>query len=223
MIRRNLSVVFIALAGCVLAQQLDSNSITVYATRNTNVQPDQAIFAVFLDAGPDIGLPEAVALLEPIGIATDSFSSVSTVPQYSQPSDPSGPPMLEWAFALPVPLAKIKATAAQLAALQQSIAGKKNGTSLAFSVVGTLVSQPLQQSQTCSISDLLADARAQAQKFADAAQATLGPILAITGSAYSSVGNPASSLSVSRYSVTNSGFYSAPTCAVTVKYGLTRF
>jgi uncharacterized protein YggE len=47
-------------------------------------------------------------------------------------------------------------------------------------VEGTQVSQQLQQSQTCSNADLVADATAQAQKLAAAAGLTLGPVLQLS-------------------------------------------
>ncbi len=78
-------------------------------------------------------------------------------------------PSLQWSFTLAVPLSKIKDTIATLTTVQQNVAKKNNGFSVSFSLQGAQVSPQAQQSQTCALPDLIADARAQAQKLADAA------------------------------------------------------
>jgi uncharacterized protein YggE len=57
----------------------------------------------------------------------------------------------------------------------QAIAQKKNGMSMSYFVLGTQPASP-----TCALSDVLSDARTQAQKLAEAAGQTLGVILAIS-------------------------------------------
>ncbi len=212
---------------CGLAfAQLDSNSVTVSATRsNTNVQPDQAILAVFVTTPLTASYNDVLAAVAPAGITGANFSGVGNSQGFiittGNPSQQPPEPMLEWDFALPVPIAKIKDTAATLANLQKSIAQQKNGVALTFSVQGTQVSQALQQSQPCSIPDLLADARAQAQKLADAAGQSLGPILAMSSATSGNIGLP--TVSVSRLGLTSSSFSIPFICSLTVKFGLTRY
>jgi len=74
-----------------------------------------------------------------------------------------------------------------------------SGLTLSFSIGGTQVSPQLQQMQTCSVADLLSDARTKAQQLANAANLFLGTVLAM------------SSLTPS-----------APPCLLTVKFAVTR-
>ena len=209
--------------------QLDSNSVTVTSSRGTSLQADQAVFAVFVDSGPTASLDDVLAALQGSGITLANFSGVNTtnapilfVPPPNLPPQPP-PPMLEWAFGFPVPLSKLKDTFATLTTLQQGIAKKNNGLSLTFRVQGTQVSPQLLQQQTCSLTDLIADARAQAQKLASAAGLNVGNVLAL--SSFTSATVPSSVVPV----ISSGGFFStgplvaAPNCSATVKFALTRF
>ncbi len=182
--------------------QLDSNSLTVTASRNAAVQADVANFSVNVDSSVNVSLSDVLIALQGSPITASNFIGVSTIPTAAQ-RVVLGPPsklQIAWSFALPVPISKIKDTATLLAALQTSIAQNNSGLTLSFSLRGTQVSTQAQQSVTCSIPDLLSDARAQAQKIADASVLTVGPILAISSS---------TSL--------------APVCSITIKFGLVRF
>ncbi len=121
-----------------------------------------------------------------------------------------------WLFTLAAPLAKIKDTVAQLTNLQQTIAKQNNGLQMSFSVQGTQVSQQLQQSQPCVLSDLLANARTQAQNLANAAGFTLDVIQAMSSTISTSVSGQGQSFGSFRL-----GAAAAP-CTVTVKFGLVR-
>ena len=226
---RILRVLLVILAPAAFAQ-LDSNSITVTASRNVNLQPDQVVFGVFVDSGPDATLDEILAALKGSGITAANFSSVTTiVPGFttgvSLLPPPALPPNLqsglEWSFGLPVALAKIKDTVNLLTGLQQAIAQQQNGLVLSFTIQGTQVSQQLQQSQVCVVSDLIADAQSQAQKLAVAAGLGVGNILAMSSPVFTSVGNALTGV-ISRFTP---GLTSplVPVCTVTVKFALGRF
>ncbi len=177
--------------------QLDSNSVTVTSSKITNLQPDQAVFAVAVDSDINTTINDVVAAVQPAGITLANFAGVSTLPVYTIQAFPVPPPNLEWVFRVTVPLSKTKDTVATLTALQQSLQ-KNPGLRLSFTVQGTQVSQPSLQSQPCTISDLITDARAQAQKLADAAGRTVAGILAMSSSVSNAVGG----------------------CVVTIKFGL---
>jgi uncharacterized protein YggE len=105
----------------------------------------------------------------------------------------------------------MKATLGLLSAVQNSMAKDKPTFTMSFGVNGLQVSPQAQQSQTCSLSDLVADARTQAQKLASAAGAGVGAVMAISNSTV----------------VTDTGASSpfvqptsAPTCSLTVKFAL---
>jgi hypothetical protein len=199
--------------------QLDSNSVTVSATRSMSQQPDQVLFGVTVQSGFNTSLDDVVAALQGSGITAANFGGVGTGPT---PLLSAGPvtQSLQWVFALPVPLAKIKDTIATLTTLQKSIAQQNTGLVLSFNVQGAQVSTQAQQSHVCPTSDLLADATTQAQKLASAAGLSLGTVLAMSSgtSASSSVG-----------SVSIAGlFVSAPpvlpsVCSMTVKFALLRY
>lgn len=205
--------------------QLDSNSVTVTATRTMTHQPDQVLFGVTVQSGLNTSLDDVVAVLQGSGITAANFSSISTPPPLVLTGNPipapAVMPMLQWTFALSVPLAKIQDTIATLSALQKSIAQQNKGLTLSFSVQGTQVSAQLQQSQVCPIPDLLADAQAQAQKLAAAAGLSLGAVLAMS----SGVSVP-SSVS-SSFSLTGLLLTPAPVlpsvCSMTVKFALLRY
>jgi hypothetical protein len=221
-------VLALTLASTLAFGQLDSNSVTVTATRSSgNPQADQILFGIFVDTGLDSSLADVVALLQGAGIAAANFSNVSTIQGVPvivpgtnpSPADLQPRPMLEWTFGLPVPMARMKDIVSQLNTLQQRIANK-GGATLSFQVQGTQVSPQLQQSQSCSVSDLLSDTRAQAQKLADAAGMNLGVILALSSVALNVVSNP--SVVISRYSSSSGSYYSTP-CSLTVKFAVSRY
>jgi hypothetical protein len=225
MIKRTLIVSFLA-SGVLLFGQLDSNSVTVTASRSTNLQPDQVLFAVEVGSGLNTSLDDVLAALKGSGITIGNFSGVGSSGGIFSvlPPGPQLPPMLQWAFGLAVPFSKMKDTVTALTSLQQSIAQANNGLMLSFQVQGSSVSAALQQSQTCSIPDLLADARTQAQKLADAAGLTLGSILAMSGSTATLAGSSNIPVAVGLSSFVSSGLLANPQfCGVTVKFGLTRF
>ncbi len=198
-------------AGLLLAvsafAQLDSNSVTVTASRNAAVQADAANFSVSVVSGANVSLTDVLAALQGSPLTAANFTGIGGGGGFSglilSPFPITGPPIqpqIQWSFTLIVPISKIKDTAAVLTALQKSIAQNNSGLTLSFSLQGTQVSPQAQQSVPCSVPDLLSDARAQAQKIADASVLSLGPILAMSGA---------------------TGI--APVCSITVKLGLVRF
>lgn len=198
---RTLSL-FLTLSLSSAFAQLDSNSITVTASRSPgNGRPDQTIYSVQIYAGLETGLDDVLAALQSLGISAASFQTLSALSSGSPPM-----PTLDWSFQLVAPFAKNKDTITALANLQQTIEKKKNGMSMSFYIVGTQPSAP----QSCSQSDLIADARAQAQKLADGAGVNVGNILAI------------SSATASNGSSLQQWFNTTP-CALTVKFALLRY
>jgi len=216
----------LALAAIPAFAQLDSNSITVSASRNSALQPDQVVFGVYVDSGLNVGLTEILAAVQSVGLTQANFSGVSTTqsPIVLTPNMPIVAPMLEWAFALPVPIANLKNTVTALTNLQGSIGQNNSGLTLSFQVQGTQVSPQLQQSQTCSIPDLLTDARAQAQKLATAAGVILGDVLAMSSAATANIGGVTTGyIAISRYGTTSSSSLLPALCSLTVKFGMSKY
>jgi len=199
------------LAAPVLLAQLDSNSVTVTASRSASLQPDQVVFSLQVQSGMSTSLDDVVAALHGLGVTAANFTGINSAQFISGIQQP--PPTLLWNFQFSAPLSKMKDTISQLTTLKQTLAQQNNGLLLAFNVAGTQVSQQLAQSQPCVIADLLADARAQAQKLASAAGFTLDVIQAL--SSVSSI-QAAQGLSLLGASV-------VPPCTVTVKFAILRY
>ena len=122
--------------------------------------------------------------------------------------------MLAWSFRFAVPFSRNKDILSTLSNLRQTIANKNNGAGLSFYFQGTQSSA--QSQQTCSVSDLLTDARAQAQKLAAGAGVSVGNILAMSspvGAGFASVPGLGPSSVPS----------AVPVCTLTVKFALSRF
>ncbi len=195
---RNSIFIFVPLLACSFAfGQVASNTITVSASQNASLQPDQAIFSVTVQSGLNAGLDDVVAALQGSGITAANLSGIFSLNPYTTGTGPAVP-TLQWTFSLLVPLANTKATVASLTTLEQSIAKLNNGLTLAFTITGTQISQQSAQSQPCSLTGLIASATTQAQNLAAAAGGiTLGPIIALSGTTSS--------------------------CAITVRFSTTRY
>jgi len=125
---RKSALVFLPLLSCTVAfGQLNSNSITVSASRNISLQPDQAIFAVTVQSGISTGLDDVVAAMQGSGITAANLASVSS--QQDIVSRLGSTVTVQWTFNLLAPLANTKTTVASLTALQQNIAKANNGRS----------------------------------------------------------------------------------------------
>jgi uncharacterized protein YggE len=182
--------------------QVDSNSITVTASRsNTSGPPDQAVFSVRVESGLDISLDDVIAELQGTGIDAANLQNVYT--SFIYINSPSGMTqqmeMLEWSFTFTAPFTKNKDTITLLTNLQAAIAKKNNGQTMSFSIQGT---QSSAQPPACSLPDLLTNAQTQAQKLADGAGVSVGNILAMSSP--------------------TAGTGSFVPCTLTVKFGLLR-
>jgi hypothetical protein len=219
--RKSYLVLAFLTSAWLLSAQTDSNSITVVVSRNTSLQADQAVFSVSVISGLNASFDDVLGALQGSGVGLANFTGVSTspplvftgIPIAIAPPNPTPVPTLQWSFTLAVPLSKIKDTIGTLTSVQQNVAKKNNGLIVTFQVQGAQVSPQAQQSQTCALPDLIADARAQAQKLADAAGMGVGVILAMS-SATSTAGS---------YSFLGFAPVPLPNCTLTVKFALQRF
>jgi hypothetical protein len=196
--------------------QVDSNSITVTASRNNaSAQPDQAVFNIQVNSGLDKSLDDVIAALQGSGITSANFQGLSA---YFLSNSGSGtgttppPQSLTWLFQLAAPLAKVKDTITTLSSLQAKIAAQNNGLALSFSIQGT---QSSAQPAACSLPDLLTSARTQAQNLAEGAGVSVGNILAMSSSTTGVT--PLAGISGILL-----GASVAP-CTLTVKFGLLRY
>ncbi len=190
--------------------QLESNSITV--TTSHSAQLDQAVYTVQVNSGLNASLDDALAALRGAGVTMANFLGLNSF--FAIPAQPVPGPLLAWTFRFAVPLAKMKDTITLLNSLQQNLANRGTGLTIAFALQGTQAS-----GQSCAVSDLIADARAQAQKLADGGGVTVGNILAISSPTGTSSANSIQAAVLGASSPPPSG---PPVCAVTVKFALLR-
>ena len=220
MLKRTLIFSFVMSASLAFGQG-DSNTVTVTASQSVNLQPDQVVFGVYVTTSINASLDDVLAALKGSGITIANLSGVgngSGIPLGILPGNPQPTPTIQWSFVLGVPFAQMKATVTVLTSLQQSIMQANSGFTLSFSVQGTQVSASLQQSQVCSIPGLIADATTQASKLASAARLNLGSIAAM-----SSAGSN-SGIAFETISGAFSSQLTVPqSCALTVKFAVTRF
>jgi uncharacterized protein YggE len=159
--------------------QVTSSSVTVTASRSTNLQPDLVVITVGVTTPLTGTRDDAVNALGGSGITVANFIGVYTNTLY--PSGTNTPlNVLQWNFSLTAPIADFKTTVGLLTTVASGVAKKNNGISVSFSIQGTQVSAQLAQSQPCPIAGLISDARTQAQTLASAAGVTLGGILAMS-------------------------------------------
>jgi len=194
-----------------LSAQVSSTdrTITVTASRNSNVTPDQASISVAVYSNTDASRDDVLNAAQGSPLTLATFSSVYSTTLYDN-NGRTNHDVLEWTFAITAPISNLKSTIDQLTALQQAVAAKNNGMSVSYSVRGTQTSPQALAGQNCAAADLIADARSQAQKLASAAGLSVGNVVGVSGA---SVVTPATG-----------GFSSGisqPSCSLTVKFALT--
>jgi len=198
--------------------QPDSNVLTVTASRQLNVQPDQVRLSVYVLTDPDQTLDNVLAFLQGTKIAATDLSNVGTVVN-------SLSSQLQWIFTPTVSFSALNATASALGGLQA------NGpiALLAF-YVNAAASPQASASQPCPYPTLINDAQAQAQKLAAAAGVTVGPIASLAQGgpsgavAASQVGDYSSFLPIGQNLIVNALVVPTPgpssACTLTVQFKL---
>jgi hypothetical protein len=219
---RNVCLITLLLTGASLAfGQLETDTITIQASRSVNLTPDQVSFYVLVTADPASSLDQIVAALSGSGITASNLSSM-----YGAMDNQAS---LQWSFTLAAPFTKLKVTIASLIALQQSMVKNNSGMSLTFQVQGAYVSPEAFQSQSCAAKDIVAYAQAQAQKVAVAAGLAIGPVVAISDGSSSTTAVPnlvrAGDFSMVAW-INPTGLWfntTQPGCSLEVKFKLLRY
>ncbi len=169
------------LASSMLFAQLESNTVTVTATRSVALQRDQVVFIVSVITPAATSLDDVTAALQGSGITAGQLVDVANpLALVITASAPPAPRLLQWGFSVSVPVAKFKDTAAMLTALQKTIVQRANGFQLSYAVNGVMASQQSAGASLCPVADLIGDARTHAQKLAVGSGLTLGPIVGLS-------------------------------------------
>src|SRR5437868_4715284 len=147
--RTSFALITLWIAAPLCFAQLDSNSVIVSASRSSSLQADQVVFSVAVDTGLDASLNDVVAAVQGAGITLSNFAGVRTAQSFNVLPPPQNPPpqQLEWTFGVPVSISKLADTVTLLNTVQQNVAKNNKPWTMSFSVQGTQVSLPLQQSQ----------------------------------------------------------------------------
>jgi hypothetical protein len=193
--------------------QLQTNSIIVAASRTLPAVPDQATFGVQVYSGFGPSLSDIVEAVSSAGVSASDFTGFGFL--NNLPPNTS----VEWDFSFTVPLSALGGAINALSSLQ---ANHSNGLVVSFSFQGASTSVAGQPA--CVITDLVADATAEAQALADAANLRLGPVLAVSDQG--GLATPffvfasGAFLTVGRIDFLPSTLPS--TCVATVKFGIVR-
>src|SRR5271165_7085779 len=154
---RNILFVLVIFSASAFAQ-LGSNSVTVTATRNITVQPDQVAFSITVSSGLTTTLSDVLTALAPAEITIANFSSVGSNTLYG--ANGQAQTVVQWTFSTVAPLTNTSATVAALNTLANNVSKANPNLTVSFSIQGTQVSTQLQQSQTCPTAALISDATA---------------------------------------------------------------
>jgi hypothetical protein len=206
------------LFGSLLFAQLDSNTVTVTASRQIYPAPDEVLFGLTLTSGTQTNLDDVTSALRAAGVSAAQFSGLST--SYGDFAANS----LQWGFTLTAPLSNLKDTSALLTAAQKAIGVKGSGLSLSFNIQGAQASEKQRSAVQCSQADLIADAQAQAKMLAVAAGMSLGSILSLSDPATAVYGNTNGYAAFLITGAVSFQPFAIPvTCSLTVKFGLSRY
>jgi uncharacterized protein YggE len=208
-------LVLLLAAAAAAFGQLDDNTLVVTATRTVSLPPDRAAISINLSTPVAASIDDAIATLQGTGIVAADLSGVNG----------SGETLL-WSFGKTVPFTQMKNSLAALAGIQSSLAQKKSALSLNYYVSGQVSTEAQNAAALCPMTTLVADARTQAQRVADAAVVKVGPVISMTQGAAGGVAAPvflgairqaAFILSLSQQSQT-----AGTSCQITVEYKLLR-
>ncbi|HXA49931.1 MAG TPA: SIMPL domain-containing protein, partial [Candidatus Acidoferrum sp.] len=147
--------------------QTDTNTITITASRNVSVAPDQAVYQVSVTTDSSAGLSDAAALVADAGIKAADLSYTSSY----------GTTVI-WEFERVVPFSSMKDTNLTLAKLAKQVGSQPGVPSISYSVASVRTSQAA-QSQACQFSALVSDARREAERVAAAAGVHVGAIVGL--------------------------------------------
>jgi uncharacterized protein YggE len=219
------AICLLLLTAPVALAQLDDDTITVFAIRPLNLQPDQVVISVSVQSPSTASLADVLDAIAASGISAADVTSAYTAPAYD-PLTGERVQSTQWAFSPAVSFAQLKKVVASLESLQKNLQ-PGTGMSLNYVLVGTQVSLELQAANQCAYPTLVSDAQAQGQKLAAEAGGRLGPILALSDPGASSTGTPsrAGDFASSASAVSDPLLMSAPlatTCGMVVQFKLLR-
>jgi hypothetical protein len=180
-------IALLVVAHALAFAQLEDNTITVTASSNLNVQPDQVVFNVVVSAPPAATLDDVLGVLKGTGITSANLVGNQNAAYAVASADFIVPS--NWTFSLTLPYSKLNSEITALNAVQETLPRNGVRTSVTYTA-NSNISSDLLESQVCPYDSLLADARNQAKILAAAAQVGLGGIVSVNSSGQSQIGVP---------------------------------
>lgn len=160
-----------------LSPLLAQSSVTVTSYIPISPEADQLVMSVRVTAALTSTRDSVLAAVRDLGLSASDLTYIQSTRQISVDSS-SFVTRMVWNFRLTTPFGNLTAAVAQLTAVQKKLVQAKGDLSLDFSVDGTSSSSQ-SQAAACSLPALMADARAQAQRLAEASGGSAGRVLAI--------------------------------------------
>ncbi len=189
-------------------------TITVAASRNVTVAPDQLMYGIIVRTPLGGSVSDAVALAPGIGITAANLTDVS------EDNGMGDIATVAWTFQMTAPFSRLKDLNATLSGLEQN-AGTRNGRpALIYSVSSQTSADAV--AQVCDPTALVNDARQAAGLLAAGAGGTLGGVVGMSeGSGGSGAG-----VFLSGQGLLSASFIlnvsTAPGCQMTVQFQLVR-
>lgn len=179
---RTAALLILCASACLA--QLDDNTVTVTATRNVTLQPDQATIGITVTTPLSTGLDDVLAGIPGLGLSAADVVFVDTILLTNTA------PSLTWQFSKSVPFSGLKDAISAVGTAQQSLAANRTAFDLTFYVSGQVSQAARQAPSVCPIPTLLADAQTQAQQIASASGVRIGGVISMAQGAASQVSIP---------------------------------
>jgi hypothetical protein len=161
-------LLFLLAVAATASAQTDTSTITIGASRNVVVTPDQVVYRVIVETDLPAGLAEATALVADAGVTATDLLYTSSFGN-----------TVAWVFEHSVPLSAMKSTNLALAKLIQQTASPGGTPSIRY-LVTSLRTTPAAQSQACQLSALVSDARREAERLTAAVGGHVGAIVGLS-------------------------------------------
>ena len=163
-----------ALLSSIAFAQINPRTISVTASKNVDLAPEEISFDVDVSTDQDTTLEEVIQAIQNTGITTRDFQSVRSGYGYR-----SEQPELRYSFGFSAPFTRLQEIIAKLEAARGTPRGKKR-MDLDFSLEGAGPrDNTVEQAKQSIMPDLISEARRKGQLLAAAAGVTLGPIYSI--------------------------------------------
>jgi hypothetical protein len=176
----------LAMAGAAFAQV---DGIATTATRSVTLSPDEVTFNVTVIAEISTTLEQAVAAVQDAGVTSKNLLGIASSEEYYGPSPLSRTSRLTYGFTVTQPYSKMKETTEKLEAARRRLAAESGGD-VVFTLYVNATEKAVQDARQRLVTELLAEAKSNAQFLANAAGLTLGGLLNVSENVYPASGVP---------------------------------